>query len=121
MKGQMIKKKIVIISFFSFHRITQKIMPPNLGPFNIIFKNLNVWGKFQPHYEDRSYFTKYNDLSFLAMTADKLFTQLKINIKTVFVDFNSFYITPSEMYFIPFCLLKLIIYNHHFIDDLESL
>lgn len=72
MKGQMIKKKIVIISF-SFHRITQKIMPPNLGPFNIIFKNVNVWGKFQPHYQDPSYFTKYNDPSFLAMTADKLF------------------------------------------------
>lgn len=73
MEGQMTKKRIVITISLSFHRITQKIKPPNLGPFNIIFKNLNVWGKFPPYCEVPSYFTRYNDPTFLALTGAKLF------------------------------------------------
>lgn len=83
MKGQMIKKGIVIMISLSFHKITQQIKLLTLGTFNIIFKNLNVWGKFQPHCDDPSYFTKDSDLLFLAMMGN-FSIQVKLDIKTFF-------------------------------------
>lgn len=60
---------------FSFLKVNQKIKPPKLSSSRIIFKNVNVEGKFQPLYKDPLYyqFTEYNDPSFLALTEDEFF------------------------------------------------
>lgn len=82
MKGQMIKKGIVIMISLSFHKISQKIKLLNLETFSIIFKNANVWEKFQPHCEDPSHFTRHSDLLCLPMKGGKSSTQVKLSIKT---------------------------------------